>query len=132
MTSTTSSYMNRPPVHKFVIAQLFVTVVISILGSLVSVIHGYSALLGGLICTLPNGYFVYRTFVYRGARAAANIVKSFYKAEASKFVLTALLFGLAFKFVHPIEPVSLFLAFFLVQTVHWLTPILMQRSIKTN
>jgi len=94
-------------------------------------VHGYSALMGGFICLLPNAYFAYRTFAYQGAQAARYIVKNFYRAEAVKLGLTALLFGLTFKFVQPLEPASLFLVFFLVQTVHWFTPLIMAVKFKT-
>ncbi len=100
---------------------------------ILSGVHGYSALLGGIICLIPNAYFAYRTFAYQGAQAARKIVNSFYKAEAVKLGLTALFFGLTFKYVKPLEPLSLFMTFFIVQVVHWLAPLLMvekQTSVK--
>nr|WP_256385720.1 F0F1 ATP synthase subunit I [Hahella sp. CCB-MM4] len=119
------SHIKRPPVYRVVIAQMLVTVIAMIVGWSISNVHGYSALMGGLICALPNSYFVYRSFAFRGAQAARHIVKNFYRAEAVKLGLTALLFGLVFKFVQPLEPASLFLAFFIVQIVHWFAPLIM-------
>ncbi|WP_020405474.1 F0F1 ATP synthase subunit I [Hahella ganghwensis] len=128
LDSAAHSQIKRPPVYRVVIVQAFVTLTLAIVGWSFSSVHGYSALLGGLICTLPNCYFAYRTFAYRGASAARHIVKNFYRAEAVKLGLTALLFGLVFKFVQPLEPGSLFLVFFIVQVVHWFTPLIMARA----
>ncbi len=125
LDSALHSHIKRPPVYRVVIAQLVVTLIATLVGWSLSNVHGYSALMGGLICALPNSYFAYRSFAFRGALAARHIVKNFYRAEAVKLGLTALLFGLVFKFVHPLEPVSLFLAFFIVQIVHWFTPLIM-------
>jgi len=105
-----------------------ITVLASGLALSLSLVHGYSALLGGLICTVPNTWFAYRSFKYRGARASQQIVKSFYRGEAVKLLLTALLFGATFKFVKVIEPVTVFAVFFLVQLSFWLTPLLFNRE----
>lgn len=127
VASASNSQIVRPPLVNVILVQFCIVLCLSVLGSFISMVHGYSALLGGVICAVPNAWFAYRSFAFQGARAANRIVKSFYKAEAVKLALTALLFGMTFKFVDPIEPLTLFIAFILVQMVHWLAPFLISR-----
>ena len=132
LNSRAYSQIKRPSVQKLIYAQGLATLVVACVASVFSVTHGYSALLGGLICALPNAWFAYRSFAFQGARAAQQIVKSFYRGEAAKFFLTALLFGLTFKFITAIEPLTLFAAFFAVQMVFWLTPLLINRNVSAS
>jgi ATP synthase protein I len=86
-----------------------------------------SALLGGFICLIPNAYFAFRMFRYTGARAARQIVRSFYAAEVSKLMLTAIFFGVAFATIDALVAPALFLGFIAVQLVNWLAPLLMRQ-----
>lgn len=88
----------------------------------------YSVLLGGLICVVPNVYFAYRTFKFRGARAAREIVRSFYAGEAGKLALTAVLFAAVFIGVKSLNPLALFAGFCLVQMIGWLVPLFYNRA----
>jgi len=87
-----------------------------------------SAIIGGLICWLPNCYFAFRAFRYRGARAARQIVRSFYAGEAGKMALTVLLFAVVFINVRPLHALALFMGFTAVQTLNWVVPFLVSRS----
>ena len=127
MTSGSKSRITRPPYINVVLTQFVAALCIATVASFFSTVHGYSSLLGGLICAIPNAWFAFRSFEYQGARAAQQIVKNFYRAEAIKLGLTAVLFGLTFKLVDPLEPLTLFVTFFLVQVVHWFTPLLIKR-----
>ncbi|MDG9666507.1 F0F1 ATP synthase subunit I [Hahella sp. CR1] len=127
LNSAARSLIKRPPVFRIVGLQLIATVLISLIAWRWSSVHAYSALVGGLICAVPNMYFAHRAFLYQGAQAARQIVQSIYKAEAVKLGLTAIFFGLAFKFIQPLEPASLFLAFLGVQSVHWFAPLIVGR-----
>ena len=71
---------------------------------------GFSALVGGLICTLPNAFFAWRLF---GARVAPEpgAVFAFYRAEIGKLVLTGALFALAFWVLKELNVLVLFLTF---------------------
>ena len=90
-----------------------------------------SALLGGLVCLLPNAYFAWRAFRFQGARFARDIVKSFYRAEAGKFGLTAALFTLVFVAVPPSNPAFFFGAYVTTLFTHWLGPWLLRGSSHT-
>lgn len=108
----------RPPAYRIVIFQLMLTITVSLLALLHSPLAAKSALLGGLTCALPNAYFIWKAFKYRGARSAAQIVQSFYQGEAWKFVLTALCFGVIFQRVEPLNVLALFAGFITVQLGH--------------
>ena len=71
---------------------------------------GYSALLGGLISILANGYFAWKLFTHTGARAANRIVANLYAAEALKLLIAGA--GLATIFMWaPVEPTAVLVGF---------------------
>ncbi|MFI4963327.1 MAG: ATP synthase subunit I [Legionellales bacterium] len=80
-----------------------------------------SALLGGMVCIIPNAYFALKLFKHQGARAAKQIVNSFYKAEALKIILSIFLFTAVFVLCR-ITPLAFFVSYIVVQTTHWLAP----------
>lgn len=119
--------LRRLPVLQVLIAQMIVVVLLSVLLLVWKGWHaGYSGFLGGLVAWLPNLYFAHKAFRYRGARAAREILKSFYAGEAGKFVLTALLFALVFAGVKPLDARLVFGVFVLTQMVSWFSPLLIQ------
>ncbi|MBF7728883.1 F0F1 ATP synthase subunit I [Pseudomonas sp. N040] len=119
--------LHRLAVFKVLIAQLIVVLLICVL-LLVwrGWIAGYSGLFGGAIAWLPNLYFAKKAFSFSGARAAREILRSFYAGEAGKFVLTAVLFALVFAGVRPVDAPALFGAFIATQMVGWFAPLLIK------
>lgn len=104
--------------------QLGVSVLIALIAlAIKGTTASFSALLGGLVCILPNLYFVRLLFRYKGARAAKQIVNSFYKGEALKLVFTIALFVLVFKWFK-ISPLMFFAAFIAAQMVFWFIPLI--------
>lgn len=83
-----------------------------------------SALLGGLICLIPDIMFGRMAFRYRGARVARQIVSSFYKGEALKVVLTIFLFTLVF-ISFKVVPLVFFLTYIIMQLSHWFLPLVL-------
>ena len=125
-TNFIHSHLNKPPAFRITAMQAVITALLS-LGSLIDgSTASLSALLGGLICLIPNAYLTFRAFSLSGARAAKGIVQEFYKGAAGKFVLTGLGFALAFSQIRSINAVILFSAFIVVQAVHWFAPILLK------
>lgn len=112
------SSIPRPPVHRIVLMQLGITLLIAGICSVFDLVAGYSALLGGLAQALPNAYFIWRAFKFSGARSAALVVQNFYQGESWKFVLTALFFAVIFIRVEPLNLYALFLTFIAVQISH--------------
>lgn len=119
--------MKRPPVYRVVWLQLAVTLIAAIVSLSFGQVHAYSALLGGIICVLPTWYYVRKTFAHSGARAARQIVNAFYKGEAIKLVLTAVLFTLVYLWVKPLEPATMLIAFVVVQMTNWFVPWILGR-----
>lgn len=119
--------LHRLPVFRLIAVQLIVVIVIS---ALLLVWQGwpagYSGLMGGAIAWLPNLYFAQKAFRFSGARAASEILKSFYAGEAGKFILTAALFALVFAGVKPLDARALFGVFVLTQAVSWFSPLLIK------
>ena len=82
-------------------------------------LSAYSAVLGGLICLVPNALFARRVFAHRGATQARLVVRDFYVGEAMKLGLTAVSFGLVFGWVEPLSAPALFAGFIGVQAAGW-------------
>ena len=101
-----------------IVAQFAVTAFIAAVSLLLSgSVMAYSALLGGLISTLPNSYFTLQAFRYRGASNADKVVKSFIKGELGKIVITLVLFALSFTLITDLNELALILGFILTHFV---------------
>lgn len=87
----------------------------------------FSAIVGGLICIIPGWYFAFQAFRYSGARAAKQIVLRFYWGEAVKYLLTIMLFALAFKFL-PISAFACFVSYIAAQLALWSAPWVLQQK----
>ena len=87
-------------------------------------VAGYSALLGGMIAWLANGYFTYKAFKYSGARSTAAIVQSLWAGQFGKMVLTAVFFALVFLAVKPLAVVAVFVGYIVVQMTSFIALIL--------
>lgn len=80
----------------------------------------YSALLGGLICFVPNLYFTIKVFSTHEPR---QILNAFYLGEAVKLLLTVVLFMLVWRFLQTL-PLAVLCGFIFTQLAHWCAPIL--------
>ena len=87
-----------------------------------------AAFLGGMIVVLPNSYFAFRAFRYRGARAARLIVRSFYAGAAGKMLLTAGMFTLVFVNLKPLNAPAVFIGFAIGQALNWIVPLVIGRQ----
>lgn len=119
-------HLRQPQMYRVVVAQLLATVCLTLLLLPMGKAVAVSALSGGLACSIPNAFMIWRAFRYRGANAAQKIARSFYQGEAGKFVLTFLAFCLIFMLIPSIQPLALFGSFALIQAVNWLTPFLIK------
>ena len=100
-----------------------ITVVFAVSGGWVA---AYSALLGGLIALLANAYFAFKAFRYFGARSAKAIVQSIWAGAMGKWIITAVLFALAFVGVEPLDPMKLFIGYLLALLAAACAPLLMK------
>lgn len=87
-----------------------------------------AALTGGWIATVANSYFAIQTFRYTGATAGTKMVYAIYRGEAGKFVIVAVLFVAAFRYMDSAREhgLSLILAFAVVQCTAWFVPFFMR------
>jgi ATP synthase protein I len=76
-----------------------------------------SALLGGAAAVLPNGFLAARLLTPSRDQSATGMMRSAWLGEIGKLLLTALLFGVIFGFVRPIEPPAVFAGFIAAQLV---------------
>ncbi|UTA47944.1 ATP synthase subunit I [Simiduia sp. 21SJ11W-1] len=76
-----------------------------------------SCLLGGMVAIVPHAYFAGLAWRFSGARSAPWVVKSFYRGESGKFVLTLVGFGLIFTSPLPVQPLMLFATYCLFLAV---------------
>ncbi|MEQ9563836.1 MAG: ATP synthase subunit I [Woeseiaceae bacterium] len=80
-------------------------------------VSGYSALLGGLTCVIPNAFLALRLVVPRRDPGASALVRAAYIGELGKLALTALMFGMIFVLVEPLAAGALFAGFIAAQLV---------------
>ena len=102
--------------------------VVGLLGGFWGTSAAIGALAGGFIVWLPNCYFAYRAFRYRGARAARLIVRSFYAGVTGKIFLTASLFVVVFVNLKPLNALAVFAGFIAVQMFNWIVPLVVLRQ----
>jgi ATP synthase protein I len=106
------STIKAPPIYKVIASQFIAVGLLTIVCYvMLGWISAYSLLLGGLICAIPNAYFVSKAFRYRGARASQKIVRAFYTGEAIKILLISAGFALSFIYVEPLNTAAMFLGF---------------------
>jgi ATP synthase protein I len=105
-----------------IMAQTGTVLVVSFVVTLLSVHAGFSVLLGGLCCTLPNIYFAFQVFRRLRSSQPGHTVARFYRAEVIKLVMMGVLCALTFKYI-AIQPLSFFAGFFLAQISLWIVPL---------
>lgn len=120
----------KPQVYRVIFVQLLVTLILAFGLLMIDRVMGMSALLGGLICLLPNAWLVHKAFAFGGAQSAQRIVNSFYKGEAGKFLLTVCGFSLVFAWVRPLHPLVLMGTFVVVQAVSWFTSVILKTRVR--
>lgn len=114
--------LNKLGIIKLWLLQLAVTLIVATLCALMyNTNAAISAMLGGLVCIIPNAYFASNVFKYQGARAAKQIVNSFFKGEALKLITSMLLFTAVFV-LYRVNPIAFFVSYIMVLMTHWITP----------
>lgn len=103
---------------KILLAQLGLSVVIAMLfWGIDGRVSGYSALLGGMTCLLPNAFLALRLAVPRRDPGAGALLNAAYIGELGKLALTVLMFTLVFTLVRPLAAGALFTGFIAAQLV---------------
>jgi ATP synthase protein I len=117
---------------KMLVAQVVVGAVLAaLLWSFFGGVAGYSALLGALVCVIPNAFLALRLAVPRRDPGAQALVQAAYIGELGKLALTVLMFVLVFTLVRPLSAAALFAAFIVTQLVT-LSGLLMRSEQETD
>ena len=74
-------------------------------------VSGYSALLGGLTCVVPNAFLALRLAVPRDGSGSRPLLNAAYSGEVGKLALTIIMFTLIFTLVRPLAAGALFAGF---------------------
>ncbi len=80
-------------------------------------VSGYSALLGGLTCVLPNAFLALRLVVPRRDPGAGALMRAAYIGELGKLALTVLMFSIVFTLVRPLAAAAMFAGYIGAQLV---------------
>ena len=80
-------------------------------------VTGYSVLLGGLTCIIPNAFLALRLALVAADFGAKALVQAAYIGELGKLALTVILFTMVFMIVQPLEAGVLFVGFIAAQLV---------------
>lgn len=100
------------------LAQLAVSVGLAVLfWGTKGAVSGYSALLGGLICVVPNAFLALRLIVPRRSAGAGALIRAAYIGEFGKLALTVVMFSVVFLLVRPLAGGALFTSFIAAQLV---------------
>ena len=103
---------------RVVMWQLFVGVALAaVLLVVFGRVAGYSALLGSLICVVPNAFLALRLMLPRRDPGAQALLRAAWIGEAGKLALTVLFFTLVFTQVRPLSAAALFAGFIVTQLV---------------
>jgi ATP synthase protein I len=97
----------------FVIGAVLAAVLWGFFGS----VAGYSAMLGSLICVVPNGFLALRLLVPRRDPGAQALIRAAWIGEIGKLALTVLFFTLVFTLIKPLSAAALFAGFIVTQLV---------------
>jgi ATP synthase protein I len=89
-------------------------------------LYAYSYLAGASAAIVPSIYMAWRVFGHAGTRAAKEVVRSFYRGEAGKLVLTALILAMMFIVIKPLSAGALLTGFAIAVLSHWLSPLFLK------
>ena len=101
---------------KVLVGQIGIGVVLAaVLWGVFGHVAGYSALLGSLVCVIPNAFLALRLVAPRRDPGAGALVRAAYIGELGKLGLTVLMFSIVFVLVRPLSPAALFAGFIAAQ-----------------
>ena len=101
---------------KVLVGQIGIGVVLAaVLWGIFGRVAGYSALLGSLVCVIPNAFLALRRVAPRRDPGAGALVRAAYIGELGKLGLTVLMFSIVFVLVRPLSAAALFAGFIAAQ-----------------
>ena len=109
----------KPELLKATIYQLAVLLLLVAMISTTDKLMAVSALMGGLIQILPQAWFSWQAFKYAGASNVDKVVRSMYRGELGKVVMTATLFAILFTIDKQWNYIVLFTTFLAMIPLQW-------------
>jgi len=109
----------KPEILKATLTQLAVLLLIVIALGIADSQLAASALMGGLIQILPQAWFSRQAFKYAGASKVDKVVRSMYRGELGKVVMTATLFAIVFTVSKQWNYPVLFTTFLVMIPLQW-------------
>ncbi len=121
---------------QIVFAQVVVSCVLSLLGLVFSSQIAIVILSGGMISSLANLWLAIVAFRPALGKPPGEMLAAFYTGEIGKFVITAVLFLIAFKqfalFRQATNALLIFVTYALVQCTVWVYPLARSRLLKNK
>lgn len=112
-------------IGRVLLAQLGVGLALVAIGAAVSgLVAAYSALLGCLVCVVPNAFLGVRIVLGGNQGDAKALLRASYIGAAGKLLMTAAFFAVVFVLVRPLGPGWFFGGFMASQAVIWIAPVL--------
>jgi len=116
---------------EIVSAQVVVTAGLSLIALLASSKIALAILSGGMICSLANLWLAIVAFRPALGKPPGQMLSAFFVAEIGKFIITAVLFLIAFKqttlLKQPLYALLMFAAYAMVQCSAWAYPLVRPR-----
>ena len=117
----------KQAIFRFILLQCLLSILISVgIYLFAGGLNSYSFLLGAFCSLVPSVYMAWRIFGHKGVRPAKEVVRSFYRGEAGKLVMTVVLLSLVFLLIKPLSAGYFFSGFGFAILSHWLSPVLLK------
>lgn len=120
MSRLRRSGIPRPALYKIVLVDMLVGIACVFMVLLFKPTWLMSLLTGLCIFLIPNLFFIWYAFDYRGTRDITQMARSFFRAEVVKYLLTVLLFAYSLMMLTVQEPAVVFVAYGLLWAGHQL------------
>ena len=121
----------RALAFEIVAAQILISGILSLVGLSISFQVAIAILTGGMICSLANIWFAIVAFRPALGKPPGEMLAAFYSGEIGKFVITAILFLIAFKkvalFKQPNYALLIFVTYAVAQSAVWIYPLARSR-----
>ncbi len=126
--SQTIAKKQRQAAYKMVKIQLAISIILGLVGLLLSTQVAVSLVVGALIVVLAN--FLFATIVFRksGAQAAREVKKHFAIGESLKLLLTLGLLIAVFTLL-PVQPAALLIGYVIIVLSQWFAPWVVKPSV---
>ncbi|RBO86259.1 ATP synthase subunit I [Marinomonas aquiplantarum] len=119
----------KKAVLRFLLLQVFFSIFTALgIFFIAGGLYGYSFILGALSSIIPSMFMAWRMFGKKGTQPAKEMVRTFYRGEASKLAMTVCLLSLVFLLIKPLSAGAFFAGFGIAILSHWLSPILLRNA----